>query len=205
MGLISSELQCRTWRKDSYLISTDHSLVPVATLNEIFGSSAFYWGKSMPESVMLETLQNSLCFGLYESLHRSGSGEQGRTTTSQPEELSEDCQPSEHPPQSRFVGFARCITDFTTFLYLTDVWVNPEDQGKGLGKWLISCIQETIQEMPYLRRSMLFTADWDRSVPFYEKLMDMTLMESQKGTGLALLERKGPGHPSYGRTGSGYN
>jgi GNAT superfamily N-acetyltransferase len=102
------------------------------------------------------------------------------------------------PQQSlNLIGFGRCITDFTTFLYLTDVWVDPATQGQGLGKWLISCIREVIESMPYLRRSILFTGDWERSVPFYEKLLKMDLVETTKGKNLALMERKGPGHPSF--------
>ncbi|KAH8649222.1 hypothetical protein BX600DRAFT_474783 [Xylariales sp. PMI_506] len=200
MGSISSDLQSRSWTKDDYLISTDYSLIPIQPLNDIFDSSEFYWGRSMPEPAILEMLQNSLCFGLYQLLPGSGSDGQAQPKTS-----SDDSPSGSQHAKSRFVGFARCITDYTTFLYLTDVWVGPEDQGKGLGKWLINCIQSVIEELPYLRRSILFTGDWARSVPFYEKLMDMTVIECQKGVGLALMERKGPGHPNYGRMGNSYD
>jgi hypothetical protein len=74
-----------------------------------------------------------------------------------------------------------------------------------LGKWLIGCVQEVIESMPYLRRSILFTADWKRSVPFYRTLMDMEVIEFQHGEGLAMMERRGKGHPGYGSKGSGYN
>jgi len=40
------------------------------------------------------------------------------------------------------VGFARVITDSTTFGYLADVFILPEFQGKGLGKLLIKTIME---------------------------------------------------------------
>lgn len=56
------------------------------------------------------------------------------------------------------VGFARLITDFTTFAYLADVFIVEEHQGKGLGKKLI----ETIVEQDWvknLRRIMLATLD----------------------------------------------
>lgn len=36
------------------------------------------------------------------------------------------------------VGLARVITDFATFAYLCDVYVRPDHQGKGLGKWMMS-------------------------------------------------------------------
>ncbi|MCB9232202.1 MAG: GNAT family N-acetyltransferase [Bacteroidia bacterium] len=35
------------------------------------------------------------------------------------------------------IGFGRLITDYCTFGYLADVYVLPEWQGKGLGKWLV--------------------------------------------------------------------
>ena len=102
------------------------------------------------------------------------------------------------------LGFARCVTDFTTFLYLTDVWVDRACQGKGLGAWLVRCIDEVIEDMPYLRRSMLFTADWKRSVPFYEKNMGMGLVLTHFGEDVAIMEKKGRGHPSYGSAGNKY-
>jgi GNAT superfamily N-acetyltransferase len=42
--------------------------------------------------------------------------------------------------QAQQVGFARVITDSTTFGYLADVFIIPEYQGKGLGKLLIGTI-----------------------------------------------------------------
>ena len=34
-------------------------------------------------------------------------------------------------------GCARAITDFTRFAYLSDVYVEPEHRGHGLGRWLV--------------------------------------------------------------------
>ena len=38
------------------------------------------------------------------------------------------------------VGFARAVTDYSTFAYLCDVIVAPEHRGRGLGKWMIECV-----------------------------------------------------------------
>jgi GNAT superfamily N-acetyltransferase len=38
------------------------------------------------------------------------------------------------------VGFARVITDYAVFAYILDLFIIPEFQGQGLGKWLMSCI-----------------------------------------------------------------
>jgi GNAT superfamily N-acetyltransferase len=40
------------------------------------------------------------------------------------------------------VGFARVVTDRTLFSWLCDVVIDPDYRGKGLGKWLLSCLLE---------------------------------------------------------------
>jgi len=56
------------------------------------------------------------------------------------------------------IGFARVISDRATIAYLADVFVLPEYQGMGLGKWLIECVV-THPELQGLRRWMLGTRD----------------------------------------------
>jgi GNAT superfamily N-acetyltransferase len=176
--------QYKTWTKDQYHISTDPALIPVQTLNTWFATKEMYWAKPMPEEATLAALQNSLCFGLYHNPNKTDPKD-----------------PSSSPQACQFIGIARCITDFTTFVYLTDVFVLPTYQGSGLGKWLVSCVQEVIESMPYLRRSLLFTSDWKRSVPFYEQIMGVEVVEcrsatgGQEGVGLAVMMRKYGGIP----------
>jgi GNAT superfamily N-acetyltransferase len=56
------------------------------------------------------------------------------------------------------VGFARVITDYTTFAYLADVFILEQYRGKGLSKWLMrSIIQHP--DLQGLRRWMLLTRD----------------------------------------------
>lgn len=38
------------------------------------------------------------------------------------------------------VGFARVVTDLTTYGYLTDVVIDEARRGQGLGRWLVECI-----------------------------------------------------------------
>ena len=56
------------------------------------------------------------------------------------------------------IGFARVITDYATFGYLADVFIDKDYRGKGLSKALMKFImeQETIKK---LRRFMLATLD----------------------------------------------
>jgi GNAT superfamily N-acetyltransferase len=38
------------------------------------------------------------------------------------------------------IGFGRVVTDRAVFGYVADIIIAPEHRGKGLGKWLMSCI-----------------------------------------------------------------
>ncbi len=56
------------------------------------------------------------------------------------------------------VGFARVVSDRTTFAYLADVFVLPEHRGRGLSKRLMAAIMAH-PELQGLRRWLLATAD----------------------------------------------
>lgn len=58
----------------------------------------------------------------------------------------------------RQIGFARVISDYTTFAYLADVIIDNDYRGQGLGKWLIATITDH-PELRSLRRWMLITQD----------------------------------------------
>lgn len=63
------------------------------------------------------------------------------------------------------IGFARLITDHTTFAYLSDVFVLPEFQGDGLGTWFMQCVFSH-PDLGTMRRLMLITGDAQK---LYEK------------------------------------
>ena len=56
------------------------------------------------------------------------------------------------------IGFARVISDYTTFAYLADVFILESYRGQGLGKWLIKSILEH-SELQNLRKFLLGTRD----------------------------------------------
>jgi predicted GNAT family N-acyltransferase len=56
------------------------------------------------------------------------------------------------------IGFARLVTDYATFAYLADVFIDEAHRGKGLSKRLMEFIH-SIQELKYLRRIVLVTRD----------------------------------------------
>lgn len=59
--------------------------------------------------------------------------------------------------ENRFVGFARVITDRTVFAYLCDVFVLPEFQGKGFGKFLMDAVMAH-QDVQTVKRFLLATS-----------------------------------------------
>lgn len=56
------------------------------------------------------------------------------------------------------IGFARVISDHATFAYLADVYILEPYRGKGLSKWLMSCIVSH-PGLQGLRRWSLVTRD----------------------------------------------
>jgi GNAT superfamily N-acetyltransferase len=58
----------------------------------------------------------------------------------------------------RQIGFARAITDKTTFAYLADVFIDAAYRGQGLSKWLMEEIMAH-EDLQGLRRFMLATRD----------------------------------------------
>jgi N-acetylglutamate synthase-like GNAT family acetyltransferase len=56
------------------------------------------------------------------------------------------------------VGFARIVTDRSTFALLADVFILEPHRGKGLSKWLMRCVVEH-QDLQGLRRLLLLTSD----------------------------------------------
>lgn len=88
--------------------------------------AASYWARDIPLELVRRSIENSLCFGIYEG------GEQ--------------------------LAFARVITDYATFGYVSDVFVVPSHRGRGLSKWLMEEIRAH-PELQVLRRWHLVTAD----------------------------------------------
>jgi len=56
------------------------------------------------------------------------------------------------------VGFARVVTDKSTFALLADLFILKLHRGKGLSKWLMRCIVDH-EDLQGLRRLLLLTSD----------------------------------------------
>jgi GNAT superfamily N-acetyltransferase len=52
------------------------------------------------------------------------------------------------------VGIARVVTDYATFAWLCDVFIQESHRGRGLGKWLI----ESVVSHPMLQRGLFVLA-----------------------------------------------
>ena len=108
-----------------YFVSDDTTLLNRAYIHQQIANT--YWAKNIPLETMNKAIDNSLCFGVYESNNQQ-------------------------------VGFARMITDKSTFAYLADVFIDTSHQGRGLSKLLLNYIQ-AYPELQGLRRQVLATAD----------------------------------------------
>ena len=56
------------------------------------------------------------------------------------------------------IGLARVVTDFATFAWLCDVFINEPHRGRGLGKWLMESVISH-PDLQGLRRWLLATRD----------------------------------------------
>ncbi len=114
--------------KSGFSISTDKDRLD-RKLIHAFISQESYWGRGRSREAMDRAITHSVyCFGVYQDQ---------RTV-------------------ERQVGFARVISDLTTFGYLADVFILQEYRGRGLGKWLVKTIVEH-PELCSLKRLGLFT------------------------------------------------
>jgi GNAT superfamily N-acetyltransferase len=57
----------------------------------------------------------------------------------------------------RPVGFARIVTDYSTFAWLCDVCIHPDYRGKKLGVWLMECVLQ--HPSTHVRLNLLATRD----------------------------------------------
>ena len=95
-----------------------------------------YWAAERPLETVKRSVEGSLNFGLYRANDR------------------------------RQVGFARVVTDFATFAWLCDVFIDEAHRGQGLGVWLM----ETVAEHPELRCMRLWMLGTRDAHGLYEKI-----------------------------------
>ncbi|WP_206504945.1 GNAT family N-acetyltransferase [Streptomyces chrestomyceticus] len=117
-----------------YEVSTDADRLDLALIHHWLSTDA-YWALGRPRERQDRAVAGSLNFGLYET--GTADGGAGR---------------------ERQVGYARVVTDRTTFAWLCDVYIAPAARGKGLGTALVTHIRDHLA--PYgLSRILLATGD----------------------------------------------
>ena len=115
--------------KAGYTISTDPQLLDIPTIHHYLSEQS-YWARGRSRELVERAIQYSLPFGVYTD--------------------------DDGPPIQ--VGFARVVSDYATFAYLADVFILPDYQGQGLGKWLVETILNH-PELQAVRRWALYTTD----------------------------------------------
>lgn len=130
------------WRRGDFVISTDRRRLSLDVVHGFLSIS--YWATGISREVVARSIENSLCFGLYD--------DSGNAGPSFPEDRNRI------PPQ---VGFARVVSDLATVAYLGDVFVLQSHRRRGLSKWLMECILQH-PALQNLRRWILLTRDAHR-------------------------------------------
>ncbi|KAL4983307.1 hypothetical protein BDW68DRAFT_169202 [Aspergillus falconensis] len=177
------------WTRQSFLISTDKSLLSLSAINAAFASEPLYWAYPLPESVLQDMIDKSFCFGLYKTPSPSPSllPSSPSSTNNVPENESEWSQVQQ-------IGFARLITDTCTIAYLSDVYILPKYQGLGLGGWLLDCVDDLVRPLPHLRWFLLRTGE-ERSLDAYRARFGMEVLDNgDLSRGALFMGRRGGGN-----------
>jgi len=117
---------------EGYEISTDPARLDAALVHTWLSKDA-YWAVGRPREKQDRAIATSLNFGVYEAAGDEAAG-------------------------GAQVGYARVVTDESTFAWLCDVYIAPEARGRGLGTALVAAIRDHLAPFG-LRRILLATAD----------------------------------------------
>ncbi|KAL1637714.1 hypothetical protein SLS58_009140 [Diplodia intermedia] len=165
----SETMDTKQWQRQvgdqTFIVSTDSSLISRDFVQSSFADPAMYWTAALdPES--LETImKTSLWYGLH-------------LQTQQPATIE---RATPDPSTLKQIGMARLITDHATIFFLTDVFVLPEHQGKGLAKWMMRCIKEGTDALPAVRRVMCMAKRAPHAIKFYEDALGAEVHDQENG------------------------
>ncbi|SPJ73547.1 related to GNAT family N-acetyltransferase [Fusarium torulosum] len=170
----------QNWTRGDYVVSTDPALLQVDAINAALSSDIVWWAGDLPADALWDALQSSICFGLY---HKKSTDMNGDSKT-----------PDGKAGQLEQVGLVRVITDGVTFGYLTDVYILPDHQGGGHGRWMLEILNEVLQSWPHLRRVMLLTTDKMHLFGKNLGMKDYREFDGMKGVSIAMVEGPGAQH-----------
>ncbi|MBK7892719.1 MAG: GNAT family N-acetyltransferase [Bdellovibrionales bacterium] len=110
-----------------FLLSTDPARLQVDRIHRYLAYES-YWCVEIPKHIVQKAIDHSLCFGIYD----------------------------ESKPDHPQVAYARVVTDYATFAWICDVYVEKEYRGKGLSKWMMRQLVDH-PDLKGLRRLCLAT------------------------------------------------
>ena len=183
----------RKWKKDvdgtEYFISTRMDLLDIDFIYTAFGTDDMYWAKTIPKDQITAMLALSTTLGLYKVLPAGPPAKSGDSPSSPqtPSPTLEDVPNS----QLEMIGMARLMTDHVTSAYLTDVYVLPEYRKFGLGRWLIACCNDFIEDMPAMRRAFLMASPGEGK-RFYERELGFWDVGEEREYALCMTKRYRP-------------
>ncbi|VUC27489.1 unnamed protein product [Clonostachys rosea] len=176
-----------SWYRDNFFLTTDKRYLEPHVVNDIFRSDLMWWNDPLEPGQMKKMLDNCLTLCLY---WVPETEEQMRM------KIPESGVPLRREgPDFKMVGFARLVTDYVSFAYLTDVFVLRDYQRRGLASWMIRSIKEVVMEWPDLRGLTLMAND-KISARMYER--DLGALEFDKGPSAGLIMLEMPGRAEKG-------
>ena len=113
------------YHQGKFSILTDHKQMNIDFIHDYLCNQS-YWAQGRSRAVVEKSIQNSLCFGVFEG--------------------------------KKQVGFARIVSDYSTFAWLCDVFIAESYRGQGLGKWLVKSVTSH-PEMEAVKSILLATSD----------------------------------------------
>ncbi|KAB2577201.1 GNAT family N-acetyltransferase [Lasiodiplodia theobromae] len=164
-------METKQWQRQvgdqTFIISTDSSLISRDFVQASFADSAMYWAAALDPQSLDTILKTSLWYGVYLQTQQS-------TTTPQEQGKSD-------LSTLKQIGMGRLVTDHATIFFLTDVFVLPEYQGKGLAKWMMRCIKEGTDALPAVRRVMFMAKRAPHAIKFYEDALGAEVHDQENG------------------------
>ena len=97
-------------RKENFLISTDKKRLDINCIDDFLSES--YWAKGRPREIVIKSIENSICFGVYDEEKKIQ------------------------------VGFARVVSDNATFSFIADLFIIEKYRRIGLSKFLMQAMLE---------------------------------------------------------------
>ncbi|CAM1506475.1 Fc.00g061160.m01.CDS01 [Cosmosporella sp. VM-42] len=174
---IQPEGKVRFWYRDNFFVTNDKSYLDPQVFNKSLDD--LWWSSPLQSSQLQKVLSHCLTIGVY--WVPQSEAEMKKNGISRPSDGS----------PIKMVGFARVVTDYVTFAYLTDVFILDDYQRRGLASWLMRALKEIVDEWPDMRGLLLMTHD-HAAARLYKRELGAVEFDKGPSAGLVVLEMPGP-------------